>query len=177
MIRALAAVSFVGVALTFVQPIAGQTVPAACPTPPRILTSTAPNIFNEQQEQWLGDAMADQLESRYTPAKDVAENAYLEQIGTRLLAVLPPTHTKFHFVLVDSVEINGFSLAGGRVYITRKLVANAHNEDEVAGVIAHEMGHILSHQFAIETTADMKRLLGVTSVGDRADIYAKFQQC
>jgi hypothetical protein len=38
------------------------------------------------------------------------------------------------------------------------------------------MGHILSHQFAIETTADMKRLLGVTSVGDKADIYAKFQQ-
>jgi predicted Zn-dependent protease len=94
--------------------------------------------------------MADLLESRYTPAKDVAENAYLEQIGTRLLAVLPPTHIKFHFVLVDSVEINGFSLAGGRVYITRKLVANAHNEDEVAGVIAHEMGHILSHQFANE---------------------------
>ena len=54
----------------------------------------------------------------------------------------------------------------------RKLIANAHNEDEIAGVIAHEIGHILSHQFAKETTADMKRLLGVTSVTDRADIYA-----
>ena len=79
-------------------------------------------------------------------------------------------------ILVDSPEVNGFSLAGGRVYLTRKLVANANSEDEVASVIGHEMGHILSHQFAVETTADLKRLLNITSVGDKADIYAKFQQ-
>jgi hypothetical protein len=54
--------------------------------------------------------------------------------------------------------------------------ANAHREDEVAGVIPHERGHILSHQFAIETTAGLRRLLGVTSVTDRADIYTKFQR-
>ena len=43
-------------------------------------------------------------------------------------------------------------------------------------VLGHEMGHIASHQFAFETTRDLKRLLGITSVGDRADIYAKFQK-
>jgi hypothetical protein len=153
-----------------------QTTPKACPAPPAILTPTQPNIFSEQQEQWLGDAMADMIESEYRPVQDPAESAYLAGITKRLLAALPHTTIQFRAILVDSPEINGFSLAGGRVYLTRKLVSNTKNEDEVASVIAHEMGHILSHQFAVETTADFKRLLNVTSVTDKADIYAKFQR-
>lgn len=157
-------------------PLSAQTIPAACPAPPAILASTQPNIFSEQQEQWLGDAMADLLERDDKPVKDPSTNAYLERIIARLLAGLPPTKIQFRALIVESSEINGFSLAGGRVYLTTKLIANAHSEDEIAGVIAHEIGHILSHQFAQETTADMKRLLGVTSVTDRADVYAKFQK-
>lgn len=153
-----------------------QQTATACGTQPPALTLSAPSIFSEQQEQWLGDAEADMLERQYRPVKDKAESAYLQGIGDRLLAVLPPTTIKFRFVVIDSPEINGFSLAGGRVYITRKLIANAHSEDEVAGVLAHEIGHILTHQFAIETTADLKRLMAVTSLGDRADVYAKFQR-
>ena len=153
-----------------------QASSSACGTPPAILQSTVPNIFSEQQEQWLGEAMADQVDRDYRPIKNVALNAYVRTIGDRLLAVLPPTKIDFHYTLVDSSEINGFSLAGGRVYLTSKLVASARTEDEIAGVVAHEMGHILSHQFAIETTADLRKLLGVTSVGDRADVYAKFER-
>ncbi len=147
-----------------------------CGPPPAILQSTAPNIFSEQQEQWLGDAMADYEDRSNRPVRNPAESAYLETIGNRLLAALPATTLKFKFTLVESPEINGFSLAGGHVYITRKLVASAHSEDEVATVIAHEMGHILTHQFAIQTTADLKRLLNITSVTDRADIYTKYQR-
>ena len=154
-----------------------QTGPrSACGLPPSVFQSAQPNIFSEQQEQWLGDAMADYIDREYRPIKNPEENAYLDTIGARLLAVLPPTKIRFHFTLVESPDVNGFSLAGGHVYLTRKLVASARSEDEVAGVIAHEMGHILSHQFAIETTADLRSLLGVTSVSDRADIYAKFQR-
>jgi WD40 repeat protein len=163
--------------LSIVSPAFPQSTPrSACGTPPAILQSTQSNIFTEQQEQWLGEAMADYIERKYRPVRNPEENAYLNTIGSRLLTALPPTGIKFHFSLVESPEVNGFSLAGGRVYLTRKLVASAHSEDEVAGVIAHEMGHILSHQFAIETTAGLRRLLGVTSVTDRADIYAKFQR-
>jgi len=116
------------------------------------------------------------LERDYRPVRDPAENAYLNHIARRLMDALPPTSIQFRVILVDSPEVNGFSLAGGRIYLTRKLVANAQNEDEVATVIAHEMGHILTHQFAVEYTADFKKLLNVTSVTDRADIYGKFQR-
>ena len=130
--------------------IPAQTTPKGCPAPPAILKSTQPNIFSEQQEQWLGDAMADQIERFYKPVKDPAENEYLGHIANRLLAALPPTTIHFRVILLDSDQVNAFSLAGGRIYLFSKLVVNAKNEDEVASVIGHEMGHILSHQFAYE---------------------------
>lgn len=166
---------FFAILLTSVTSVVAAQTSSSCPAPPPILKSTQPNVFTEQQEQWLGNAMADLVERYYKPVRDPAQNEYLARITKRLLNNLPPTSIQFRIVLLDSPAVNAFSLAGGRVYITRKLVANAHSEDEVASVIAHEMGHILSHQFALETTADFKRLLGVTSVGDEADIYKKFQ--
>jgi WD40 repeat protein len=153
-----------------------QSSPAACGAPPISAASTQANIFSEQQEEWLGDAMADMLEREYRPARDEAQSAYLQAIVDKLARNLPPTQIKFRVLVVDSSEINGFSMAGGHIYITRKLAAIAQNDDELAAVLGHEMGHIASHQFAFETTRDLKRLLGITSVGDRADVYAKFQK-
>jgi predicted Zn-dependent protease len=158
---------------------AGSTLlPAqtACPAPAGWVKPVSGDLFSDEQEVWLGDAMADMIENEYTIVKDPAENAYLEKIGARLLAALPPTKIRFRFVLIDSAEVNGFSLAGGRVYLTRKLVSNAHSEDEIAGVAAHEIGHIVTHQSAAEISEQMHRMLGVTSIGDRADVYEKFRR-
>lgn len=148
----------------------------ACPAPAGWVRPVSGDIFNDEQEIWLGDAIADQIEHEYSVIKDPAQNAYLEEIGARLLAALPPTKIRFRFVLIDSGEVNGFSLAGGRVYLTRKLVASAHSEDEIAGVLAHEIGHIITHQSAAEISGEMRRLMGVTSVTDRADVYDKFRR-
>ena len=73
-----------------------------------------PNIFNEQQEQWLGDAQAAQLEPEYEllPEKETAE---LTRIGNKLLAQLPPTQIKFTFKVYVDEEVNAFSIAGGHV--------------------------------------------------------------
>lgn len=148
----------------------------ACPGPAGWVRPVPGDLFTDEQEVWLGDAMADWIEHEYTVVKDPAENAYLEKIGARLLAALPPTKIRFRFVLIDSGEVNGFSLAGGRVYLTRKLVANAHSEDEIAGVLAHEIGHIVTHQSAVEISDEIRRLMHVTSVGDRDDVYDKFRR-
>jgi WD40 repeat protein len=155
--------------------IAQSSVPA-CGPPPVVAANSQPNIFSEEQEQWLGDAMADMLERDYRPPRDPSQSAYLQKIVDKLSATLPDTHIKFLALMVDSSEANGFSMAGGHIYLTRKLAAAAQNDDELAAVLGHEMGHIASHQFAFETTRDLKRLLGIASVGDRADIYEKFQK-
>ena len=147
-----------------------------CPQPPALERVTGKNIFNEQQEIDLGDASADSLAHEFALIDDPALTAHVEKLGQRLAQYLPPNHLRFRFYLVDLPEVNAFSLAGGRIYVARKLVALTRSDDELAGVLAHEMGHIVTHQQAIQATRLLKLVLGVTDVGDRADIYDKFQR-
>jgi hypothetical protein len=149
---------------------------AACPAAPAALTATAPNIFNPRQEQDLGDAYAEIDDAHERFVNDPAAEAYLEKIGQKLLAVLPPNEFHFRYRVVDSEQVNAWSIAGGHIYFTRKLITAAANEDQIAGVLAHELGHILIHQQAIETTADLNEVLHIKSVGDRADIFDKIQR-
>ncbi|HLG17929.1 MAG TPA: M48 family metalloprotease [Blastocatellia bacterium] len=101
---------------------------------------------------------------------------YLNKIGARIVKQLPPSSLRFQFLLIDLPETNAFSLAGGRVYVSRKLVAFAQSEDELAGVIAHEIGHIIARQGSIDMTRWFREVLGVTQVGDRRDIFEKYNQ-
>lgn len=68
------------------------------------------------------------------------------------------------------------SVGAGRIYVTRKMVAFLRNDDELAGMLGHEMGHILTHQNAIEMTRRLHEILGVDSVGDRKDLFDKFNR-
>jgi predicted Zn-dependent protease len=91
-----------------------------CGPPPVVTRDSQPNIFSEQQEMWLGQVEADLTERDIQPVRDAALGARLQRIADRLVATLPPTTIHFKVMLVDSDEINGFSIAGGHVYILRK---------------------------------------------------------
>lgn len=147
----------------------------ACGTP-QLPVSSAPNIFNEQQEVWLGDIFAEMLNDRMESIDDPELTAYAQSMGERLVRHLPPSHLNFRFYLADLPAANALSMAGGRVYLSRKLVARARSEDELAGVIGHELGHIVTHQKAIDWTLYLNKALGVTSVSDRKDIEAKIDR-
>ena len=160
--------------LLVVQPSFAQEQPC---TPPRPLpTATEPNIFTEEQEVYLGDAVAEHIQHNYRVIEDPEVTAYLTAIGERLTKHLPLNKLRFQFFLVELPDANAFVIPGGRIYVSRKLVAAAQTEDELAGVIAHELGHLVAHQGAIETTRTLKELLGVTSVSDRRDVFDKYNQ-
>ena len=156
------------------------TVPSSaqqpCPLPPALERMTGKTIFTDQQEIDLGDAMGDSLAREFVLIDDPALTAHLEELGARLSRYLPPNNLRFRFFLIDLPEVNAFSLSGGRIYVARKMVALTRSDDELAGVLAHEMGHIVTHQHSILMTQLLKRVLGVTQVGDRADIYDKFHR-
>jgi metalloendopeptidase OMA1, mitochondrial len=147
----------------------------ACPVPPYALPTKAPNIFTERQDVDLGDAMAEQFQNTYRVIDDEVTD-YARKIGQRLVAQLPDSKLQYQFYLVDFPSVNAFALPGGRVYVARKLVAACKSEDELAGVIAHEIGHIATRQESIEYTRYFQKLLGVSSVGDRKDIFDKFNK-
>lgn len=67
---------------------------------------------------------------------------YVQRVGEQLAQVSGSQHLVFRFTVLDSGEINGFSLPGGYVYVTRGLLAYLNSESELAAVLAHEVAHI-----------------------------------
>jgi WD40 repeat protein len=148
-----------------------------CPLPPSLQPiPPGENIFSDAQEVDLGDAMAEVVSLHVNAIQNDELTAHLRDVGNRLVQHLPPTQLKFRFYLIDLPEVNAFSIAGGRVYVSRKVIAFSHNDDELAGILAHELGHIITHQIAIEMTRAFREVLGVTQVGDRDDVFKKFHQ-
>lgn len=171
-LRALWVLSSMALCLLPLAAFPQSPVSSSCSLTLPSFTSNAPNIFNDQQEQYLGEALAEQEESNLRLIPPGSDDQ-MTRIGEKLLAALPPSGVHYRFRIYDSGEINGFSFGGGRVYISRKLIAAVKNEDELAGVLAHEIGHIYTHQTAIELTRSLRIRLGVTQVTDRADIFTK----
>ncbi|MFH4202114.1 M48 family metalloprotease, partial [Acinetobacter baumannii] len=71
---------------------------------------------------------------------------YVERVGQRLVAAIPPEfqHPEFRYMfkVVNARDINAFALPGGPLYINRGVIEAARNEGELAGVMAHEISHI-----------------------------------
>ncbi|HWF03097.1 MAG TPA: M48 family metalloprotease [Candidatus Angelobacter sp.] len=140
--------------------------------PPAFKIDKEKNMFSAQQEAWLGDILDDEVVKSYNKLED--PDGYLKALGERLLAQLPPTDRKYSFYIVDYPENNAFSVGGSKIYVARQLVAFLKNEDELAGLLGHEIGHIYTHQRAIDLTRIFRQKFGIKEVGDRNDIFDKW---
>ncbi|HEX6185657.1 MAG TPA: M48 family metalloprotease [Pyrinomonadaceae bacterium] len=148
--------------------------PAACQQPVISAASRAKSIFTPRQEMELGDVIAEHVQRDHHLLEDPQTTGFLRRVGERLVAQLPPSEMRYQFFVVDLPDANAFTMPGGRIYVTRKLIAFAASEDELAGVLAHELGHAASGQIAADITRLFRDVLGVTSVGDRRDIFEKY---
>jgi WD40 repeat protein len=148
-----------------------------CPLPLTVKPiSREKNIFSDAQEAELTDIMAESNAYDFEVIHDDVVNAHLQQLGNRLIRYLPPNQFRFRFLLMDLQTANALSFPGGLVYVSRKLVTLARNDDELAGVLAHELGHIVTHQGAIHMTLVFRQVLGVNEFSSRADIAGKYHQ-
>jgi WD40 repeat protein len=168
-------------AVSCAMPLASQgtsevaTQSPACALPSFSKVVNEPNFFNEQQEIWLGTILDEQVLKQYNIVED-PERDYLQKMGERMLAQLPPTNRRYEFYIIDYPINNAFSLGGSRIYVTRQLIAFLQNEDELAGLLGHEIGHVVTHQIGIDVSRMFRKALSVTQVGDRNDIFQKWNQ-
>jgi predicted Zn-dependent protease len=79
-------------------------------------------------------------------------------------------------MLIDFPAAEAFSTGPERIYISRKMVALLRSDDELAGLLGHELGHIVTHQNAVIMSQLFREILGVSAVGDRKDILENLRR-
>lgn len=130
--------------------------------------------LSEQEEYYLGRATAANFFTR-TPRAGKAERLtdYVARIGNTLALASsrPQTFRGYRFAVVRSDEVNAFSAPGGFIFVTTGTIEAARSEDELAGVLAHEIAHVAErHALQMISDAHLKAsALAVTrGVGDAA---------
>jgi predicted Zn-dependent protease len=100
-----------------------------------------------------------------------ALTAYVNRICSAIVinSPRPEIYNGYHVSILDSDEINAFATSGGHIFITRGLIACADSEDALAGVIAHEIGHIqLQHSLKAIKNSRITQALLVTGTSAAA---------
>ena len=121
--------------------------------------------FTPEQEYYIGRTVAATVLGMYKPWDIQKANDYLNTLGRSLsqASVLPETFKGYHFLIMDTDEINAFGAPSGFVLVSRGLLRCATSEDEVAAILAHEIGHVsLKHGMsAISSSRKTEALLEI----------------
>ena len=124
-----------------------------------------PNLMSREQEAKLGAEEAPKVTQQFGGEyKDPELSKYVSSVG-QLLASASNEPGKYTFTILDSPIVNAFALPGGYVFVTRGLVALADNEAELAGVLAHEIGHVTAHHAAERYSQSIFAQLGLGILG------------
>ena len=99
-------------------------------------------LLTVEQEKKIGEEEAKKVEQQMGLLDNEALTGYVNGVGQRLAKESPRQDVPYQFHVVDMTEPNAFALPGGYVYVTRGLLALVNTEDELAGVVGHEIGHV-----------------------------------
>lgn len=96
-----------------------------------------------QQEQQAGADYARQINAQLPIIRDASTNNYINQLGRQIAAQADSRGIPYTFYVVNSDVVNAFSIPGGYIYVNRGILERADNVSQVAGVLAHEIGHVV----------------------------------
>jgi len=153
---------------------------SGCSTEYNLVTGQEEAFFySTDREVRMGESIAKEAETKYKLAGDPLIQKRAEDIGQKIASVCDRKDIDYHFKVLDDDEVNAVSLPGGFVYVNKGLVDKVANDDELAGVLAHEVGHIVARHSIKKLQAMMTysilRVLIATApqasqVGNAADI-------
>ena len=96
-----------------------------------------------QQEVQAGTDYARQINAQLPILRDSYTNQYINQLGRQIAAQADPRGIPYTFYVVNSDVVNAFSIPGGYVYVNRGVIERADNVSQLAGVLSHEIGHVV----------------------------------
>src|SRR5271165_736838 len=103
------------------------------------------NLFSKQQDIQLGQETAAEVRKQATIIRNPTLTAYVTAVGKRLMASQEATASGFPFTfeVIANPSINAFALPGGPMFINTGLLRAVDNEAQLAGVMGHEMSHVI----------------------------------
>ena len=119
---------------------------------------------SDEQEKALGSSTAAQVEEQLPLVQDPDVNAYMTRFGNALARVADDRGLEWRFRVVDATPVNAFAIPGGYVYVNRGLIERAATLSEFAGVLGHEIGHVVLRHSAEQLEKAQKTNIGLTVV-------------
>jgi hypothetical protein len=138
------------------------TISVAAPAQTRI--ERHKNSYTPEQDVQLGREAAAQVRRQMPLLDDDRTEDFVERVGERLIAEIPDDFRqpqfRYTFEVVNMREINAFALPGGPMFLNRGMIQAARTEGEVAGVMAHELSHVILRHGTVQATRGQKFQLG-----------------
>src|SRR5438132_6702215 len=116
---------------------------ALLPAPERTRLRPGFNLFSAQQDVEIGKQVSQDAEKKLKIINDSQIGTYIATLGRRLVLRTPGERFPYQFKVVNDKAINAFALPGGFLYINRGIFENADNEAQLAGVMSHEISHVV----------------------------------
>jgi predicted Zn-dependent protease len=116
-----------------------------------------------QQEIEMGAQYAQQINQQLPIVNDPEANRYINLLGDSIAHLTSRTDIPdWHFYIVDSKEVNAFAVPGGYVYVNRGLIERTQKMDQLAGVLGHEIGHVVRRHSIKQMQQQQGANIGVT---------------
>lgn len=130
---------------------------------------TAARPITEMEEYYIGRGVAARILSRYELHNHLRTIWYVNHVGKTLAvnSARPYTYGGYHFAVLDTNEINAFACPGGIVFVTRGMLRLVQNEDQLAAVLAHEIGHV-TQKHGLKAISKARWTQVVTTLGTEA---------
>jgi len=130
---------------------------------------TGCGTMSVRKEQDLAAQFEREVAREYRFIRDPVVNLYVTRIGEQILRPLGPQPFEYSFQVVDDEEVNAFAGPAGHIYIHSGTILRARNVAELAGVIAHEIGHVakrhLAQNYEKQQAASVGRQVAVIGAG------------
>jgi hypothetical protein len=122
------------------------------------------NSYSPEDDVKLGRQAAEEVRRQMPLLNDGRTEDFVERIGDRLIEVIPGEFRqpafRYSFDVVNMREINAFALPGGPMFVTRGMLQAARSEGEVAGVVVHELAHVILRHGTAQATKGQKYQIG-----------------
>ena len=118
--------------------------------------------ISQQQEIQMGQEYAQQINAQLPIIQDPELNRYINVLGDSIARLTSRGNLDWQFFIVDAQEVNAFAVPGGFVYVNRGLIQRADQMDELAGVLGHEIGHVVRRHTVKQMEKEQGANVGVT---------------